>query len=369
MIKENPYQASRPIDDSKDFFGRKREFRFVYQMLMSNESVNIIGSRRIGKTSFLNVLPGNEIQHNFFGESIFNEKDIFLFLDMQSQKTTTPTEFLSRLAEQIHVNEIDINHKMQSYYDFEIVIERLTHEGIRIFILLDEFDSVAQNDQFDIEFYDMLRHYQQRYRVSYIVASTKGIKEVSKSTVTSSEFFGIFRVLRLGLLEEKDANDLICKDDSLSLHMKFVKLIAGYHPFFITQLCFYLFHFHLYEADTPIEKLREMSIYHFLEEAFDHFSYYWEHLSTEERAVLKKISKDKKITQDDAPELTALKQKALIIEENGKYMVFSSAFDGFVEEIKFSEMKEELSQFLTKNTKTLVSIAKYCVDKAIELKK
>ena len=71
-IKENPYQASRPIKKSHDFFGRKREFQFIYQMLMSNESVNIIGCRRIGKTSFLNVLPNHEIQKNLFGKKLFD---------------------------------------------------------------------------------------------------------------------------------------------------------------------------------------------------------------------------------------------------------------------------------------------------------
>ena len=106
-----------------------------------------------------------------------------------------------------------------------------------------------------------------------------------------------------------------------------------------------------------------------MEEAFDHFVYYWEHLSTEERAVLKKIAKEKKPDQDDTPELIALEQKALITEQQGRYAMFSSAFEGFVKEIEFSEMKEELAQFLSKNTKALVSITKYCVDKAVALKK
>ncbi len=368
MIKENPYQVSRPVNNSHDFFGRERVFRFIYQMLLSNESVNIIGSRRIGKTSFLNVVPNQEVQQNFFGERIFDDQALFVFIDMQSQKTTVPHDFLSRIAEQIHDNGFDINPQIQTYHDFEKILQQLTHEGRRIFILLDEFDSVAQNEHFDIEFYDMLRHYQQRYLVSYVVASTKGIKEVSKSTVTSSEFFGIFRVLRLALLHEDDANDLICKDDSLSVHMHFVKLTAGCHPFFISQLCFYLFHFHQYEHDTPTEKIREQALYQFLEEAFDHFAYYWEHLSTEERSVLKKITTRKKLHQDDAPELVSLEQKALIAEQEGGFSIFSSAFEGFVKEIEFSERKEELTQFLSKNTKALVSITKYCVDKAAALK-
>jgi len=338
-------------------------------MLMSVESVNIIGARRIGKTSFLNVLPSQEMQQNLLGQCIFDESSLFVFINMQSQKTVIPNEFLSRLAEQIHVSGFDINPQIQSYYDFEKVIKKLTSEDKRLFIVLDEFGSVAQNEHFNVEFYDMLRHYQQRYLVSYVLASTKGVKEVSKSTVTTSEFFNIFRVLHLGLLEEDDANDLICKDASLTLDMPFVKLIAGRHPFFISQLCFHIFDFHQYEPDTPTQKLRKQVMHHFLEEAFDHFVYYWEHLSNDEKDVLKKIADGKKIDEDDTSELIDLEQKALITKQNGEYIIFSSAFEGFVKEIQFSKMKEEVTEFISKNTKTILSIAKYCVNKAAEVLK
>jgi hypothetical protein len=369
-IKENPYKAGRPISDLNDFFGRTREFRFMYQMLLSIESVNIIGSRRIGKTSFLNVLPNQEMQRKFLDERLllenFKEKSLFVFIDMQSQKTATPTEFLSRLAEKIPLTGFDLNPQIQSYYDFEKIIEQLTYEKKRLFIVLDEFGSVAHNENFTIEFYDMLRHYQQRYLVSYIAASARGVKEVAKSTVTSSEFFGIFRVLRLGLLNDDDANELICKDPSLSVDVPFVKLIAGRHPFFISLLCFHLFDSQVYEANISTEQLREHVIHHFLEEAFDHFVYYWEHLSNDERYVLKRIAEGEKTSEEDTPELISLEQKALLAKKNGKYTIFSSAFEGFVKELEFSKVKEDVTQFITKNTKTLMSISKYCVDKAIE---
>jgi hypothetical protein len=152
-----------------------------------------------------------------------------------------------------------------------------------------EFDSVAQNDQFDMVFYDTLRYYQQQYPVSYVVASTK--------------------------------------------------------------------------------QIREKALYRFPEEAFDHFVYYWEHLTTEERAVLKKVAEGKKVNSDKKPELIDLEQKALIKQDNNKNVIFSSAFEGFVKKVEFSEVKEDLSRFFSKNTKSLVSIANYCIDKAIALKK
>jgi len=339
-------------------------------MLLSGESVNVMGARRIGKSSFLRVLPQPEIQQRIFGKPAFNEQFVFAYVDMESQKTATPAQFLGRVAKQLHKGGLDVSTDITSYDDFEAQLEGCADTGKRLILMLDEFDCVARNDKFDIVFYDTLRYYQQQYFVSYVVASSKRVKEVSKNTVAASPFFNIFRFLHLGLLRDDEANDLICKDDSMMLYMHFVKLIAGRHPFFISQLCFYLFYFKHTASDTQTDDdIHTSAVSRFVEEAFDHFAFYWEHLFTDERAVLKKIADGKKPAKDDMPELMDLEQKALIQPDNGGYRVFSAAFEGFVKEVVFSEMKEDLTQFFSKNTKSLLSIGQYCVDKALELKK
>jgi CRISPR/Cas system-associated endoribonuclease Cas2 len=65
----------------------------------------------------------------------------------------------------------------------------------------------------------------------------------------------------------------------------------------------------------------------------------------------------------------SLEQKALFAEQNGTYTIFSSAFEGFVKELEFSKVKENVTQFISKNTKAIVSIGKYCIDKAVEVLK
>lgn len=371
MLTPNPYQASRPVTEPKDLFGRKTEFELIYQMLLSGESVNVMGARRIGKSSFLRGVPHFEIQQRIFGKPVFDEQFVFAYVDMASQKTATPVQFLGRIASQLCKSGLEIANEITSYNSFETELEQYTNTGKRLILMLDEFDSVTQNKKFDIVFYDTLRYYQQQYFISYVVASSERVREVSKSTVAASPFFNIFRFLHLGLLREDEANDLICKDDSMLLYTHFVKLIAGCHPFFISQLCFYLFYFKNTATDAQTDdKIRSNAIVRFVEEAFDHFAYYWEHLTTDERGVLKKIVDGKKPAKDEIPELMDLEQKALIYQiDDGVYRVFSVAFEGFVKEIAFSDIKEELVQFFSKNTKSLLSIGKYCLDKAIELKK
>lgn len=365
----NPYQSSRPITKPEDLFGRKTEFELVYQMILSGESINVMGPRRIGKSSFLKVLPKPEIQKQVFEKQIFDEHYIFNYIDMESQKKVSPFNFLTKLTQQLSKTGLDINPDIQSYSDFEKIIEKLTDQKKRLIILLDEFDCVAKNEQFDIQFFDMLRYYQQQYLVLYIVASTERIKKVSKSAVTSSPFFNIFRFLRLGLLTKKEAENLICKDDSLSLHKHFVRLITGEHPFFISLLCFYIYYFKNTDPGLTFEEINEKALAHFMEEAFDHFIYYWEHISADERVVLKKIVGKKKTNKKEIPELVELEQKALIKEENNAYNIYSYAFEGFVNEISFSRIKEDVTQFFSKNTKAIISIGKYCLDKVIEFKK
>lgn len=369
-LSANPYQASRPITDSDDLFGRKTEFELMYQMLLSHESVNVMGTRRIGKSSFLRVLPQVEMQQRLFEKPVFDERYVFAYIDMESQKATTPVQFLSKVAKQFKKRGLEIKMDIQSYEDFEMELEQCRDADRRLILLLDEFDCATDNAQFDVTFYDMLRYYQQEDLVSYIVASSRRVKEVAKSTVATSPFFNIFRFLHLGLLRDEEASDLICKDDSLSLYTHFVKLIAGRHPFFISQLCFYLFYFKHTAPDAQTEDaIRNNAIERFIEEAFDHFVYYWEHLSTDERAVLKKLTNGKQPNDEDAPELRSLEQKALIQEDSGMFRIFSAAFAGFVKEVEYSETGEKLSEFLKEHTKALVSITRYCIDKAVALKK
>ena len=85
--------------------------------------------------------------------------------------------------------------------------------------------------------------------------------------------------------------------------------------------------------------------------------------------MLKKLTNGKQPNDEDAPELRSLEQKALIQEDSGMFRIFSAAFAGFVKEVEYSETGEKLSEFLKEHTKALVSITRYCIDKAVSLKK
>ena len=367
--KPNPYQTSLPIATPEDFFGRMTELQLAYEMLISGESVNIVGPRRIGKSSLLKVLPIPEMQQKLIGEKLFQENIVAISMNLQDATQQTPFQFLSAIAEQMPLGDENITTEILAYADFKNLLNILKAKNFRLLLLIDEFDEVTHNSQFDLTFFNTLRAYQQQYSLMYVAASVKSVKEIADRVENASPFFNIFRYVPLSLLTEDAANDLICKDAALAQFAGFVKLIAGYHPLFITQLCFYLFHFQHVEPLPSDKEMLQTVLYRFLKEAIVHFEYYWEHLSTDERGLLKKLAGKKQPDESERADVMELEQKALILRENGHVRIFSSAFEGFVKAIEFSESGEKVAQYFEKNKKAFWSIVQYCVDKAVELKK
>ena len=368
-IQHNPYQASRPITEPKNFFGRRADLQLIYEMLRCGDSLNLLGERGIGKSSVLLILPHPDMQRRIYGELIFDDCDVFAFLDMRSQTQAEPLQFFSLIADQLTKDSLTITPEITSYQDIDRVFEQLTSAGLRLRILLDEFDCVTQNAHFDVLFYDMLRYLQQQYRISYVIASSERIKYLCENRVTTSPFFNIFRMAELGPMKPDEAAALRDQSPELSDDQTFIHALSGQHPLFITQLCFHLFHLRQHQETLSTQKLRQEALHRFLEEALDHFIFYWDELSNDEKGLLKKLANNQQPTAEDTSEFIDLEKRALIIKHNGNYAIFSAAFEGFVKEIEFSQVEEQVAQFFAKNTKALVSVVKYCLDKAVELKK
>src|SRR5215470_6315788 len=58
--KGSPFSPGIPLEAHQPLFGREDAFRFISGELMRFKSVNLIGERRMGKTSLLKHLIGNQ---------------------------------------------------------------------------------------------------------------------------------------------------------------------------------------------------------------------------------------------------------------------------------------------------------------------
>ena len=53
---KNPFIISQPITDPKDFYDREKELKEVFSEIKNQSNISLIGERKIGKTSLLNMV-------------------------------------------------------------------------------------------------------------------------------------------------------------------------------------------------------------------------------------------------------------------------------------------------------------------------
>ena len=64
-LLSNPYIDMMPIHEAAKFFGREYLLRRFYSAIANRQSISLIGSRHIGKSSLLTCACREEIQERF----------------------------------------------------------------------------------------------------------------------------------------------------------------------------------------------------------------------------------------------------------------------------------------------------------------
>jgi hypothetical protein len=77
----SPFSPGIALEAHQPIFGREEVFRFIAGELMRFKSVNLIGERRMGKTSLLNHLIGN--QERYLKPSANQPQPILVRVDLQ----------------------------------------------------------------------------------------------------------------------------------------------------------------------------------------------------------------------------------------------------------------------------------------------
>jgi hypothetical protein len=78
----SPFVIGRPLRADEPIFGRDEVFRFVGQQLARFSSVNVVGERRMGKSSLLNHLLGHP--EKYFSRSPDEPPLLLARVDMQA---------------------------------------------------------------------------------------------------------------------------------------------------------------------------------------------------------------------------------------------------------------------------------------------
>lgn len=267
----NPYVHGPSITRPHQFFGRAQELRQLCAALERRESLALVGPRRIGKTSVLNMLGHRRIwdqygadpdavivrRVNFQGRigSSATPEDVYaLFFRALTGQPPSPSDPLPEALE----DELDTYGEVAFLLDeFETLVERVRDESC-----YDTLFSLLEG------------------RCYYLMASAQPLPELAREGSFTSPFFEALPALPLGVLTPDEARQLIgapAREAGWEMPVEGILELAGGHPFLLQLLSAGVF-----EHQGDLEAARPA----FLDRARDHIRYWRSQLPPAARALV-----------------------------------------------------------------------------------
>ncbi len=271
--KSNPYMFGVPLEEHRQFFGRRQELDQLLAHLAMRRPQNMLlrGARRTGKTSLLNMVRNvlNDRERRDGVRSWFElseawddalDNTVPVFLNLQGFDWTdgvpTATGFYQAVLDGLHdaglatpTSERVLREPTVTATQFQRALRSVVDAtDVRPVILMDEFDVLDRMAE-KSDFYGPLRAAISLVQgVTWIVASALGLYEEVR--LYESPLFNVFKILNLGVLDRKSAMELVLSpwepmtpspdETPLKFADDAVEAIlseAGYFPYFIQLLC------------------------------------------------------------------------------------------------------------------------------------
>ncbi len=326
QLGQNPYCAGTALPgNSSVFYGRDNEWKDILNRLRSNKpaNVNILGERRIGKSSLLNQIY----------QALAAEPDLVsIYATAQEWKLgeDSQAQFFSSLQQAIAEALRVTPPPVYNYEGLRDFIRQYAQKGYRFVLLIDEFDKMTGNAHFNTSFFSQLRvlGYQPEYQFGYVLASRSTVSDIcQQGKIDESKFHNIFgHSPTLGLLSKTEAKELIQEPMQLSLGpgFKSAKEIfhyAGYHPAFIQIVAATYW-------DARYSK-SEVNRYNIEQALRGQYRDLWEHQSEDAQQVLLQVAQGHVLTQDNW-QISELQHRGLLDEQR---QVFSKYFAKLILEL------------------------------------
>ncbi len=322
------------IRQPEAFFGRGSEIGRILSRLGADppQSVSLVGERRIGKSSLLFHLCSREVQERTLGDS---SGLTAVLIDCQQLRSVSAQGFFSLLIERVSRACGESGETAEpSYAAFRSLLELVESRGLKLCLMMDEFDAVTSNRAFGPDFYAFLRSMANNYPLAYLTASKTELQRLCYSQeISDSPFFNIFSNLYLKPFPEVEALRLIeepSKSQGLPLapYCREIIDMAGHFPFFLQMACSAYFEELSEAGNGPVD--RESARARFLEEATPHFENFWEHLPSDSKSVLRQIMRQQQPAPEDLYICQRLERSGYLRREGAGYAIFSQAFSEHV---------------------------------------
>jgi tRNA A-37 threonylcarbamoyl transferase component Bud32 len=333
----NPFFNRHRITDPAYFCGRKSHVEQLYSAIVTRQSRSIVGERKLGKSSLLTYVMQAAVMQDY---DLDPAQFLFIYLDLEGMTSATRPEFWLEIVEQCYDQTSDTRLRQRFdrylYGDDEMrfstvrrLLRRVRDAGTQVVCALDEFECLAENEQFGPEFYGELRSLASEMGVVYLTASKHSLYDLTyhNSSSLSSPFFNIFSELPLGLMGDDEGHELMRHLSTLGGRtlpaeaIAYALDLAGPHPFFlqIAGSC-------LMQGSSPLDEAARQAAHDcFMAEVKDHFHYLWSRLSELEQGAL--------VSKDTAPAnvIKRLLERGLLYESDGVIGLFSQGFAKFVQ--------------------------------------
>ncbi len=333
--RRNPYLNRVMIKSPAEFFGREREINKIFSRLDAPhpQSISVVGERRIGKSSLLNYIYNRASRKRLMAHY---EGAIFVYLDFQHSRDFTVERFIDFLFTTFAYETQGACHcgdRKRSLDQLKEVIQDITGRGKRIIVLMDEFEVITNNANFDTDFFSFLRSMANSYKVAYVTSSCQELQALCHhQDISDSPFFNIFSNLPLRPFTREEAEELVrvpSAREGLSLEPHADRLIAlaGCRPMFLQIACSAAFE-SLLATDADRIDWDEVEAT-FREEAHPHFCAMWEKLDANEKLCLGLLARGQRIGRPHRFVIDGLIRQGYVSADGADAQISSSALRDF----------------------------------------
>jgi serine/threonine-protein kinase len=330
----NPYLNRVMIKRPEHFYGRKKEVKRIYSRLNATPpgSVAIVGDRKSGKSSLLNYVYMRRNRQLFLEAP---DRVVMAFLDLKQEKDMSLKSFVEVLVRMVGYelrDRLDVGDCSLDLDGIRMMVQRLDDNEFRLALLLDEFEAITNNKNFDLEFFSFLRFLANHYNVAYITSSTRDLQVLCHTKeIADSPFFNIFTTMKLSSLDRSEAEELITKSSAqvgkpLEAYSGKIIEMAGLFPFFLQMACSHAIEYlDENEGEPEFDEIGKR----FYEEARLHYRFMWDGFDSHERSAILRVANGKQIPDALRHVLAELERRHYVEDGSSGPRLFSSSFDMF----------------------------------------
>lgn len=229
----NPFTSRKGIKDPDAFFNREHEQLTIRDFLHARENCQIVGPRRIGKTSLL-LQVGRVI-------SSWEKKASLAYVDLHDARSYQLFGWLDHVS-----RKFSWSRPATNLAEFARSVEEMISESLFPVLCLDEFDELSKRrDEFGRDFYTNLRSCG-NMGMTIITASQKRLNHLTDPDDPTSPFYNTFPTVRLGAFSDATVTDFLSLSRGASPaftpdQQRAIKAFSKGLPLALQVACFHVF--------------------------------------------------------------------------------------------------------------------------------